>query len=86
MPVGEKDDVVISGIDCVVGVGDRLCVKQIANTFLDPLRNALISLEYVAMKRRDLRKRKRNSQLPRRTVGEKESENKHLTVSCLGRE
>lgn len=71
MPTGEKDGTVKSEIDGVVGVGDRLCVKWIANIFLDPLRNALKSLEYIAIKRRDLRKRKRNSQLPRRTVGEK---------------
>ena len=41
MPIGEKDNIVKSGIDCVVGVRDGLYIKQIANAFLDPLRNTL---------------------------------------------
>lgn len=44
LPIGEKDDIVKSGMDCVVGVGDGLRIKQIANAFLDSLRNALPDL------------------------------------------
>jgi len=39
LPIGEKGDIVKSGIGCYMGAEGGLCVEQIARNFLVPLRS-----------------------------------------------
>lgn len=74
LPIGKKDGTVKSGISCIVGCGGGLCVKQIAT----PCRSSEDNEE------KGFNGEKEKQAV--RIVGEKEGENKHLHLSCLGRE